>query len=379
MLKGYKDSVSYSRLSLYQSCAEKYRLKYLAKEEGKEYSSRYVTLEEPLIKGSLAHSMIEAYLQGMTKDDAISTQLTLWLSDLCFIEPIDGDPVGAEGVNINHLEFYAKECGMLVARCSEGYYKEDKIRNKDGSVPKDPLGKYPPGGFLKDYRDAKLDQYKRYVDDQAARANNSFKRMSLANIAASAASFCYLFELPEEVASVEGIELDLSKNPIGFSNNQYYWNGYIDTEYKSKAGATIINDHKSEKEKRRPEDVAFDLQLNSYASVRYEQTGSMPEFIAITHLKTNSVIASATSPYIVNLCMDYLEQIQEEIEIITEAKGVDKPWMKKWPGKFGSPCMRRHWETKAVESVCPYFIKCHPEYYQCIKDEVDDYFGVIGD
>jgi len=373
------ETVSYSKISLYQQCAEKYRLKYLAKEEAKEYSEKYICLEEPLIKGSLAHSIIEYFLGGMDKEDAIAIGLTNWVRDICLIEAIEGEPEGDEGVNIHWLEQYAKGCGGLMMRCSEGYNGEDKIRKKDGGIYSDPM--HPTYGsktFKSEYRALNLDQYKSYVDNQACRANNSFKRMSLSDIAAEATSFAYLFELPEVVTKVNTIEYNLAEQPVLFNDGKSYWNGLLDTEYETAEQAIIINDHKTEKEKRNPEDVAFDLQLNSYASVRYEQTGKLADYIAITHLKSNEVIASATSPAIVSQCMDYLQEVQDEINLQIEVKGTDKQWLRKWPGKYGSPCFRRNWKTKALDSCCPYLKKCHPHYYECIKDEVDDFFGVNG-
>lgn len=374
-MPNFQDSVSYSRLSTYLNCAEMYRLKYVAKDEGRKITSKYKTLEEPLIKGNLAHNALEYYLNGTDKEDAVGLALSDWLENICHITPISGEPDMGEGVNLDKLEYYAKECGRLLMRCSESYVEEDKIRNKDGSAPKDPLN-YMPGAFKQEYNQQDLFNAKFTIDNQAAAANNSFKRFSLANIAAEAVSYVYIFTLPDFVDNVASVELDLSKQKIGFNNNNLYWNGLLDTEYALKDGGLVINDHKTEKEKRRPEDVAFDLQLNSYAAVRYEQTGKLAEYIAITHLRSNTLIAATTSPSVVNQCMDYLEEIQEEINLQIETKGKNKHWLKKWPGKYGSPCFRRNWKSGALDSVCPYLTHCHPDYYECIKDEVDDFFGV---
>lgn len=370
------NTVSYSRLGVYLDCAEKYRLKYLAsKETISPIIKQCITLEEPLIKGSLAHSMVEYILSGATKDDAIGMALRPWLEDNCKIEALEGNPENGEGINIFLLEQFAKEYGMLLARCSEGYWEEDKIRNGDGSLPKDPIN-YPPGPLKKEFNNRKLYDIKATLDNQAVLANQVFKRFSIANIVAEAASYAYIFELPEYIKSVKSVELNLAENPVGFYNDQFHWNGLLDTEYVTEQDTVMINDHKTEKTKRRPEDVAFDLQLNSYAAVRYEQTGKIPEHIAITHLRSNEVIVSNTAPYIMKLCMEYLEQIQEEIEIQKEKKGTERSWLKKWPGKYGSPCFGRDWKSGNLTKVCPYFIECHPEYYECIKDEVDDFFGL---
>lgn len=371
----FQGTVSYSKISTYLTCPELYRKRYIDKRERTVNVS--AVLEEPLIKGSLAHSMIEYFLGGLDKDDAAGVALHEWLDNVCHITPTTDRSFAEQGngVEIEKLEKYAKEVGHLLLRCAAQYTAEDKIRTNKGDVPKDPLN-YPPTEYKLAYQQANLYQYKTTIDNQAVRCNNSFKRMSLANIAAEAISYGYLFTIPEFVDNIVSIEKKLDEEPVGFYKDKYYWNGLLDTEYSTSEKSIIINDHKTEKNKRRPEDVAFDLQLNSYAAVRCEQTGSLADYIAITHLRTNEIIAATVSPDIVNLCMDYLEEVQQEIELQIETKGKDKEWLKKWPGKYGSPCFRRNWKSEALDSVCPYFIDCWPQYYEGIKDEVDDFFGL---
>jgi hypothetical protein len=372
----YEGSVSYSRLAVFESCHEKYRLTYLNKEAGRPYISKYECLEEALIKGTLSHSVVEFILQGNTKDDSIELAIRPWLETIC---NVDTDSSIKNSVNIEQVVTYAKECGKLLMRCSEAYVETDKIRKKDGGIYKDPFHQlYGSKEFKETYNDLGLYKLRTEIDNNAVLSNNSFRRFSLANIAAQAASYGYIFNLPECVQNVKSIEYDTSENKVGFNDNRLYWNGRIDTEYETWEGAVIINDHKTEKEKRRPEDVFFDLQLNSYAHIRYEQTDKLPDYIAITHLATNSLIAANTNAKVVNLCMDHLEGIQHEINLQVKDKGVNKEWSKKWPGKYGSPCFRRNWQSGALDSVCPFLAKCHPEYYECIKDEVDEFFGVNG-
>lgn len=370
----YEGSVSYSRLAVFESCHEKYRLTYLNKDEGRPYLAKNACLEEPLIKGTLSHSIIEFILQGNKKEDSIDLALTPWLENVCNISAAYNDKYS---VSIEDLTTYAKECGKLLMLCSEAYNGEDKIRKKDGGTYKDPFHQlYGSKEFKSLYNDLGLYTLKTNIDNAAVLNNSSFRRFSLANITAYAVSYAYIFNLPECVKEVKSIEYDTSEIKVGFNDDQLYWNGRIDTEYLTWDGAVIINDHKTEKDKRRPEDVFFDLQLNSYAHIRYEQTNELPDYIAITHLASNNLIAANTNPKIVGLCIDQLESIQQEINLQIKDKGVDKSWFKKWPGKYGSPCFRRNWQTGSLDSVCPFLAKCHPEYYECIKEEVDDFFGV---
>lgn len=391
-------TVSYSRLGTYLDCPELYRMRYVVKPSGCA-----PPLQEPLIKGSLAHSCIEEYLRGADKEVAIEIAITDWLVNCCNLKIVKGDYVNTmannaieavsiyddweedtfevqsleagegEGVSLDLVVKYALECGMLLHRSSACYNAEDKIRNKDGSIPKNPL-EYPPTAFRQQYEKSGLSSIRLEIDNQATRYNLSFKRMSLANIAAWGACYAINFEVPREISRVDAIELPLADQPIPFGPKQdLHWNGFIDTIYSTPDGATVINDHKTESARRRPEDVAFDLQLNSYAAVRYEQTNKLPEYIAITHLASNSFIVAHTDPGIMNLSMEYLEMIQREIEDDMENKGLDQPWMKKWPGKYGSPCLRRY--NDVLVQVCPYLRRCWPDYAECINDEIVEYLG----
>jgi hypothetical protein len=198
--------------------------------------------------------------------------------------------------------------------------------------------------------------------------------MSFSNIAAWGVCYVYNFELPESISKVDAIEMSLAYKKVLFGpKKDRYWNGLIDTIYSTEDGAVVINDHKTEKERRRPEDVAFDLQLNSYAAVRYEQTNSVPDYIAITHLATNSFIVAHTDTEVMAMGMEYLEQIQGEIDDDMKNKGPDKEWFKKWPSKYGTPCIRRY--DGVITQVCPYIRKCWKSYADCIEDELVEYLG----
>lgn len=373
-IKGISPTVSYSKLSMFLECPELFRQKYVVKNKDIK-----APLQEALVKGILAHSCIEYILQGNNKETSITLALADWVTNTCGL-PINVEDVtgNADIIDFDMLEAYAKIVGKLLVRCSESYHRNDKIRNKDGSAPKSPLD-YPPTQFKKEYdaamhEDSHIYQLKHWLDQDAADNNNSFIRFSFANTAAVAVSYAYLFELPSFVDSIEGIEMNLSDNPVKF-RGKYEWNGLIDAEYKTTDGEIIINDHKTEKNQRRPEDVAFDLQLNSYAAVRYEQTGNLPNYIAITHLKSNKINIARTNSDILVESMEYLEQIQEQIDFNIDNIPEGQPWFKKWPSKYDSPCLRRHWKTGTIEQACPHIGNCWPKYAGVIKQELHDYFG----
>lgn len=387
-------TVSYSRLSTFLDCQELYRLRYIVKPK-----NCIEPLQEPLIKGSLAHSCIEEFLKGYDKQVAIEIALVDWVRNVCKLEiqkekiapptiqdvgiyddweedPLEPDTLRApesSGIDMEMLTEYALQCGHLLHRASGSYFGEDKIRKRDGSVPKNPL-EYPTTSWSQAYNQLRLSELRMELDNQAVRGNVSFKRMSFANIAAWGAAYVFNFSLPPEVSKVESIEKPLADQPIYFGpKKNKYWNGFIDTIYSTEDGAVIINDHKTESEKRRPENVAFDLQLNSYAAVIYEQTNQLPDYIAITHLGTNSLIPAHTNAHIMAMSMEYLEEIQGEIDRLEEERGVDKPWMKKWPTKYGSPCIQMR--DDVVQRVCPYIRHCWPDYAGCLEQEIQEYLG----
>ena len=366
------EKVSYSKLNVYLDCPELFRQKYFVKQGGLG-----VNIEEPLIKGTLAHKCIEHYLRGVGKEEIPPLVLEEWLERECKIQAVN-DPEKAQrgfGVDVVKLESYAVNCAKLLLRCSAGYTKSDKIRTKDGGVPVNPF-KYPPSQFQKEYNEQELYTLKFDIDNQAARVNPFFKRMSLANITAQGLSYLYIFELPSCVQSVREVELDLSYKKVGFAENKYYWNGLLDTEYLTQEGAVIINDHKTEKTKRRGEDILYDLQLNSYAAVRYEQTNRIADYLSITHLLSGELLVAQTDTQVMLECMKYLEEIQSLIDRDIKELGLDKQWHRAYPTKYNSPCLQREWDTGALKKVCPHLQNCWSGYYECVKDEVIEFFGI---
>lgn len=374
-------TVSNSRLDTFVKCPQLYNLKYVRKQSNSTSNKRPIT--EALIKGSLTHNCIENYLKGgLEKDDAVAVAVAEWVRDtICLPVGKDADDYkNGLGINLEELTEYASKFGFMLQRFLPSYHAEDKIRTQKGEIIKDPIGysfKYKCKEIVSAYNSLNLGAIKSRVDIQTIRVNHYFRHLSICDIAAEAVSWFYAFEVPKEVERVLAVEMKLDYDKVFLGN--LYWNGAIDTIYETYDGAIVINDHKSEKDQRRKEDVAHDVQLNTYAAIRSEQTGHLPDYLAITHLRSGEFITAETDPTIVNSVVDYLQEIQAEIDNNIERHGENENWLRRWPGKYGSPCFKRHWQAGYLEEVCPYLKDCHPLYYESIKAEVDEYFGACVD
>lgn len=356
-------TVSYSRLSCYIECPTKYKYRYVVKP-----ADVHIPLENYFLKGTLAHRCIEEYLKGAEKENAIEVVLPQWLEENCLI-PVgrDYDEIcRATGIDARTVCHYAKTYGVLLHKCSSVYRKNDAIRNRDGSVPKDPL-EYPPTQLKNDYKNKGLDEVKLSIDNSAAMLNPEFRRFSLADTAASAIACVYNFSLPDWVDEVTGIEYT-SEEKIAWDDGNKEWAWFIDLMYKTSEGGTVISDHKTGKEKPEGLDVAFHPQLNLYAYLVYETTGKFPEYLAINHLPTGEFVIAKTDPAIVKANYEKYSEVQKAVNLSAKYNN----YLKHSPTDYNSPCIKRDWKTKSIKSVCPYLELCHPRYVEYTRTELKD-------
>ena len=237
-------TVSYSRLSAYLECPQKYRNKYVDRLPVTQ------PLEDYFLKGTLSHRILEEYLQGATIQDATNLILPDWVVNNCLIPLGTNDDTedlyelaDSDGLDFDLLERYVHPTAELLYRCSANYSGDEAIRKNDGSVPADPLA-YPPSQFKREYERQHLHLLKAELDTQAAQASVAFRRFSLADTAAIALSYVVGFKVPEYVDHTVAVEFDLSKAKTVWDVDEY-WNGAIDWVFKMKNGATVICDHKS--------------------------------------------------------------------------------------------------------------------------------------
>lgn len=360
--------MSYTRISSYMECKAKYYYRYVNKP-----SNIHIPLEDFFLKGNLAHSCIEEYLlKGAEKDDIIDIVLPTWLREKCLL-PVARDydeSMSLSGIDAGDVINYAKRYGQLLHRCTAKYQEEDRIRNKDGTIPKDPV-KYPPLPMQQAYNQQGLPDLKMSIDNMAAMLNNEFRRIGLANMAAEAVACFYNFDLPDWVEEITGIEYT-SEEKIPWDDGTKEWMWFVDLKYKTTDGAKIISDHKTSSSKPTDLEVAFHPQLNLYAYLELQETGSLPDYISINHLPTGDFINAEVDPTVVMENIKHLEEVQKAINISTE----NNSFPGHTPTEFNSPCIKRDWKTQEVTRVCPYITLCHPRYVEYVKHEIADYLNL---
>lgn len=329
------------------------------------YQNRYIsklpvepTIKEALIKGSLSHFILEEMLTGKSVLDSFLLVLPTWLETNCMLETVE-DPFLAsqgEGICLAVLADYADATSDLLLRCAVNYTKEDAIRKKDGGVPADPLA-YPPKEFQMEYSALGLQDIKFSVDVVAARLNQSFTDLSLANITAQALFFAKNFKYPERFKVSLGVEYPFMPSPaddypqLSFVGDRT-WNGAIDWIWKTLDNEVVITDHKSSKKCPTEDDILWHSQLNLYVALYYEQTGVYVDYTCINHLPSNSFVMVKPDPGIVSTIYNYYKSLQEDID--------SSKFTRRIPTDYQSPCLEYKYGPlgQTLSGTCPYLKHC---------------------
>lgn len=361
-------TTSYTRLSSFPKCPLKYKLAYVDRVK----ENTIEVLEDSLLIGRLVHELIEQFLKGAERESAFEIVLPKWLERDCKLSLAneEDDELQAIGISVRSLIDYAVATGELYHRCSANYLEEDAIRNSDGSVPKDPIN-YPPGQVKKELNAAGLYKTALGTNNIATQLNPQFRRLNLCQMVSKAAWYFYNFQVPEWVAETKGIERRFDDLNMPWKRGKH-WLGGIDWDFVTTEGATVICDHKTEKEKPTGLDVMMHPQLNLYANLFYEHTGKLPDYIAIYHLPSGELVMAQVDVNIIAHTIKGLETIEDEIESCEESNRWRKPLS---PAEYGSPCFRRDWQTKGLASVCKFFKHCWPDYAFNIEDELKVFEG----
>jgi hypothetical protein len=346
---------------VYKKCPTRYRQDYV------EGLRKPGILQEALLKGSLAHKMIEEFLISGTRDGVLDMILPQWLEEECNLTVKQEDE--SLGIDPDLLGHYGAKVGHLIHRCGPDYHYPDKIRKKDGTCPKDPL-EYPTQTFTYEMNQGRLYPVRQEIDMQATLLNPQFSRFSLANLVAKATAYFYNFSLPQWFSETISVEQDVSLKPVDFDGKRS-WVGFIDWVYRTKDDAIVVCDHKSNAEEPTGLDVLYHGQLNLYAAILYEQTGKLPDYLAISHLPTGRHVLAKTDIRVVAYQLQYLRQIQQRIDLDLE----NESWLKAFPSDYATPCWRRNWKSKALDDVCPYLESCWPHYAETIRPELDAIWG----
>lgn len=343
------DYVSFSRLDAYSKCSEYYRHKYIDKTQYNKTSNKYFLL------GDLVHKCIEYIIENDLKSNkiAILNIFPNWLIN---------------NINHNDLEFNTEDIftvgfsyGELIHKCSEGYVKEDKIRNKDGSILKDPFNA-PSKNLTEAIKELgrSVNVLKYNLDIYATSKDIVWQQESFTNFLAEAVSIILNFNLPYWFSKSIGIEYPISTsltNIIQFTP-EFKLKGYIDWIIESTDGHLIICDHKTSSKKLAPEDVMTHPQLNIYGYVIKELLGRYPDALCIHHARSNTYTLAEFDLEIAEGIVGHYKNICSNI--------IKESFIKKHPGDFNTPCLTRDWKTGLVKNKCEYLSECWSIYNNLI-------------
>jgi ATP-dependent helicase/DNAse subunit B len=342
-------TLSFSALTTYEKCPEKYRKKFLEKDKGIQLPRDYFLI------GRLAHKIVEYILKENTSlSDAYTLALPVWLQEMGFdIESDFGSGLYGQ------LFKYAWEFGQLLHRASPTYLKEDRIRKKDGSVLSDAY-KFPSKDLKKEYEDLDLDILRQDIDDEISRRYQYYTLLSISDCAAQGLSYAANFQTPDWVKETVATELALDvTDKIG--NNEWRMIGYIDWLVKTVDDDFMIVDFKTGKSKPTQDEVLWNPQLILYTLLYYIQFSEPVSCAAIYHLPSGQIEPVEISNKIVEDILDHYGRMADRIK--------DQQFHKRFPTEFNSPCVDRDFKTKDVKGICPYLDQCWPKYINDIQDE----------
>lgn len=331
-------TVSYSALDLLKSCPQQYRYRYIDK---LEYTK---TLENYFLIGSWTHDLIEKKLLEPDMDvmDSFIDSLEEWLSDLGVY--LDADEL-TNAINIS------VDLSQLLYRASAHCNDNTKIRNSNGTVLKNPID-YPSNSFKSELSRLKTYKYKSMIDQAACRQNPELLKFSLVWCLAMSLHLSINFKIPKGVTTVS-TEMPFGLNretfvPLGDTDCSLL--GYIDWVMKLSDGRIAIIDHKTSNSIPLELDVLYHPQLNLYAYAYKVLTGDYPQMIGIHHVKTGRMIFAEANEKIIRTTVDYYEELYKSSLL--------ENVIRKHPGDYNSPCLKRDYTSKKVTSVCPYLDKC---------------------
>lgn len=348
-----REYLSFSSTDTFKKCPTLYRHKYIDGTPSRD------TIQEPLILGSLAHTLLEHRLRDyLSVHDALKLSLQTWLEDICGLKTVDNAVQQAQGLGIypDSVYSYAIEASKLLLRAAPNYKEPDAIRNADGSAPKNPF-EYPNKKWKEEYESLHLAPLRQQIDTIATQLNPDFRPISLANICAWGTFMAKNFSKPQDVQTLE-VEWEFGKEANRlFYVGDYWLKGAIDWIALYQGELAII-DHKSGRNQKEEIDIQHHPQLNLYASIYYELTDKLPEWIGISEPYFQSI---RFAPLDVSIMAEVRKSFEQTAQLINLAHEHGS-YLRHHPSDYNSPCLRRDWKTKAVTYCCPYIQHCWPEY-----------------
>jgi len=337
---------SVSRLNTYVQCGELYRFKYVEKlRTPEEFNPNFVI-------GRLTHQVLEEILDPETDStdslEVFSLLLESWVKQY-----------GLDNLRLEDILKTVIPLGKLFYRASARCHGDDAIRNQNGTIPSNVI-EYPPSSWTKAMKESGLHQARYALDNIAGNCNPIFIKHPLSYLLAEAYSYVYNFQPPPWLKTI-GVEVPLSTtdtNKVLFPGEaNLFVNAYIDWVVEIE-GDVFILDHKTDASKPSPVDVLHHVQLVFYAYLYEMVYGISPKGIGIHHLPTGSSVLAEVDKEVQVNTVEYLREIQDQIYA--------KRFLKRHPGEYNSPCVKKDWKTKDIVSTCPYLDKCWSSFHEAI-------------
>lgn len=359
-----RDYISVSSLETYSKCPMYFNHKYLLGTQVKD------TIKEPLILGSLAHSLLEHKIgELLSVEEAAALSMYTWVSSVCNLPVVDTkeEMAKSQGIHLETLLEYANPVSDLLVRAAPTYHKQDKIRKNDGTYIKNPLGPYSTKAWSIEYNKLKLNQVKLAIDSAAAAADTAYEPISLANVCAWALFMAKNFRR-EVGMNTLAVEWDFGPGTDKVVEyGGYPLKGSIDWVVELDTGEIAIIDHKTGKKPFHYLQTAHHRQLNIYAYVWYEINGKLPDLIAVSSPYWQKFYWQQLD---IDTMYEAVSSLDNTIKCVNRDSN-NNTWYKYHPNDYNTPCIEKSWETGEVIHSCPYLHNCWPNF----KKDLDGYYS----
>lgn len=397
-------TVSFSRLTSYDSCSEYYRLAHVERvfSQGDTDATRL---------GGIVHEALEQYylsdfsqtpFQILAGQNGVLMQLLEKDGLMPLMEP---------------LSAYSKHCRHLRDRASAGYTGPDPIRKADGGLADKPQMTTAWKRYAAEHQ---LDAAAAFIDRQAkALSPRRWTDVSLSYVFTEALHILRGYKHDPRLATIVAVELEFSEaryvaadedgamlrdaegelvttsrmggehplwmnpetnSPRALSMSNTFWlpklgpdghlipdpekpgdfvrrddlafMGYIDLIGRNADGKLIVVDHKTSKMEPDAEKVERHEQLLLYGLMVELQSGEAPHQVGISHLRSGKLVLGRYRRDKAVAALERLLQVHAAIE--------KQVFVRQHPDAFGNACVR---VFGGKVNACPGLQFCHPDVF----------------